>query len=90
MIVSCKRPILILGLPRLTRTTYKRVSGCKHFIEKFTYEYVTSLSFDFYPTAVYFVLSSGFHCPPLLSFETDRQDLRGLDLGKNYVIKELL
>ena len=42
-----------------------------------------SLSFDFYPKAIFTLsVSFGFHGPPLLTFKTDRSDLRGLDLGK--------
>ena len=37
---------------------------------------------DFYPKTVYFE----FHGLPLLTVKTDRQDLRGLDLGKSDVI----
>ena len=39
-------------------------------------------SFDLYVKAVYFELTFGFHGPPLLTFKTDRLDLRGLDPGK--------
>ena len=42
------------------------------------------LSFDFYLKAVYFECF-GFHGTPLLTFKTDRLDLRGLDPGKSDV-----
>ena len=48
-------------------------------------EYLTGkiLSFDFYPKAVTLSAIFGFHGPRLLTFKTDRLDLRGLDLGKS-------
>ena len=48
------------------------------------------LSFDFYPEAIYFELSFGFHGPPLPTSQTDRLDLRVLDLGKSAVIYSLV
>ena len=40
------------------------------------------LLFDFYPMAVFLSVILGFHSPPLFTFQTDRLDLRGFDLGK--------
>ena len=39
------------------------------------------LRFKFYPQAVFFSASLGFHGPPLFTVKTDRLDLRGLDRG---------
>ena len=36
-----------------------------------------------------FSVSFGFHDPPLLTFKTDRLDLRGLDLGKSDLIQSV-
>ena len=40
----------------------------------FRFEHLTSkiLSFDFYPRLFTVSVSFGFHCPPLLAFQTDR------------------
>ena len=54
-------------------------------------EHLTStiLSFDFYQKVVYFGCKFGLHDTPLLTFQTDRLDLRGLELGKSGVIYSL-
>ena len=39
------------------------------------------LRLEFYPKAVFFSASLGFHGPPLFSIKTDRLDFRGLDRG---------
>ena len=39
------------------------------------------LRFEFYPKAVFFSASVGFHGPPLFSVKIDRLDFRGLDRG---------
>ena len=38
------------------------------------------LSFEFYPKAVFLSVSFGFYGPPLLTFKTERENIRGLDL----------
>ena len=47
------------------------------------------LSFDFYPKVIYLSVSFEFHGPPLLPFQSEILDLRGLDLGKSNVIYSL-